>query len=450
MVWIKWILIVPLSWLLYRKKIQDKIVPFKITKRIKRMIMQYSLCYALFSFIVFLFNVNSYVIPLLYRILFLVFFTLTCLFNQGIEKLIQLHFKKKAKRKLQKNTNLKIIGITGSFGKSSTKFYTKQLLESTYSICSSPKSFNTLNGLLMTINQQLHLSHQILLLELGIDKIKGMDKFIHFFNFDIACVTSIGMQHLSTFKSMENIEKEKIKLLQHLLPSNTAIINLDDPRITAHLSEIKAKKITISSTQIADIYATDIQIKTTGTSFILHLFQKEYLIKVKILGRHHIQDLLMAVAMAKVLQIDDEKIIKRLKMLKNMEHRLEVKKEGLWLMIDDSYNSNPNGFAEALTVLKTATNKRVLITPGLIELDDLNQTMNQKLAHNIKKSCDFVVLVGNNSKSIYQQLLQEKYPKKNIEQFSTYMEAWSYLKNNFIDQKMTILIENDLPDTYLK
>ena len=450
MIWIKWILILPLSWLVYYRKINDKIIPFKITKRIKRMIIQYSISYALFAFILLLLKTKAEWIPLLYRLCFGIFFILTCLINQGFEKILQWHYKKKAKRKLQKCLNLKTIGITGSFGKSSTKFYTKQILEQSYSICCSPKSYNTLNGLLITINQQLHLSHQILLLELGIDQVKGMNKYIRFFDFDIACVTSIGMQHLSTFKTIENIESEKIKLLQHLKPYQTAIINLDDPRIVAHLDEIQAQKITISSTKKADIYATDIQIKATGTSFTLHLFNQIYPLKIRILGRHHMNDLLMAIAIAKVLQMEDEKILKRLKTIKNLEHRLELKKEGLWQIIDDSYNSNFNGFKEALAVLKTASTKKILITPGLIELNDLNHEINQKLASEIKKSCDFVALIGANSFSIYKQLIQEKYPKKNIEQFRTYLEAWSYLKNNFIDQKITILIENDLPDTYLK
>lgn len=185
------------------------------------------------------------------------------------------------------------------------------------------------------------------------------------------------MQHLSTFKTIENIESEKIKLLQHLKPYQTAIINLDDPRIVLHLDEIQAQKITISSTKKADILATDIQIKATGTSFTLHLFNQMYPLKIRILGRHHMNDLLMAIAIAKVLQMEDEKILKRLKTIKNLEHRLELKKEGLWQIIDDSYNSNFNGFKEALAVLKTASTKKILITPGLIELNDLNHEINQ-------------------------------------------------------------------------
>ena len=94
--------------------------------------------------------------------------------------------------------------------------------------------------------------------------------------------------------------------------------------------------------------------------------------------------------------MEDEKILKRLKTIKNLEHRLELKKEGLWQIIDDSYNSNFNGFKEALAVLKTASTKKILITPGLIELNDLNHEINQKLASEIKKSCDFVALIGAN------------------------------------------------------
>jgi len=120
------------------------------------------------------------------------------------------------------------------------------------------------------------------------------------------------------------------------------------------------------------------------------------------------------VAIAKHFQIQDEVIVKRLKSLKNLNHRLELKKEGLWNIIDDSYNSNPRGFIEALEVLKTASTKKILITPGLIELNQYNESLNKKIATYIKKSVDLVVLVGKNADSIHQELLFEKMDEKKI------------------------------------
>lgn len=447
---IRYVLIAIIAFFLYRTKVNDKIIPFKITKRVKRFFIQYSVIYAIFIFVMIISHCNAAFVPFIYRCLFMIAFLATGCLNIGIEKIYLNHYKKKAKNKIKKCVNLKIIGISGSYGKSSTKYYVKHLLDTNYRVLTTPKSYNTMNGILMTINKDLSMSHEILLLELGIDKINGMNKYIKTFPFDVCALTGIGIQHLATFKTIQNIENEKIKLLTHLKSNQVAIINLDEERIIKHLEEINANKITISAFKQADIYAQNIQAKATGTNFDLHIYDKVYSIKTHILGRHHIHNILIAVAIAKHFQIQDEVIVKRLKSLKNLNHRLELKKEGLWNIIDDSYNSNPRGFIEALEVLKTASTKKILITPGLIELNQYNESLNKKIATYIKKSVDLVVLVGKNADSIHQELLFEKMDEKKIEHFNSFIEAIDYLKNNYIDQKITILIENDLPDSYLK
>lgn len=447
---IKFILLILSSFYLFYNKITDRIIRFKITNRIKRFIIEYCFIYLLFITLSYLLNISFVIIPIIYYLLFIYFFLLTCFINIIIEKIIMYFYKKKARKKLKRNKNLKIIGLTGSYGKTSTKNYTYHLLNGSYNVLMTPESYNTFNGILLTINNNLEIFHEILLLELGIDKRNGMNKFISFFDFDIASVIAIGSQHLQTFHDIKYIEQEKIKILTNLDSNKIAILNLDDPRIIKYQDKIKATIITISSVNKADIYATDISLNLSGISFVLHIFSNVYKVKTKVLGKNHINDILIAIAIAKANNIDDKTIINRLNSLRNFSHRLEYKKEGLWEIIDDSYNSNFKGFLDALEILRLANNKKVLITPGLIELDNKNIEFNKQLALDIIKSVDLVCLVTNNSLAIYNELKNLKFDDDRMLCFASYNQAVSYLKDNYLNDNLTILIENDLPDTYLK
>ncbi len=450
MIYIQFVLIVGLIFLLFKKKIIDKIIPFKITHRIKRFLIEYTVIYGLFSFLCLLFHCPFLWIFILYYIVFFPFFFITCWVHNMLEKIILNHYKKLATKKLKSLENLKIIGITGSFGKTSTKNYTQHLLESDYHVLSTPKSFNTLNGILSVINQKLNLSHQILLLELGIDKPHGMEKFIRLFDFDIATVVAIGPQHLSTFHSIDNIEKEKMKLLTHLNERQIAILNIDDPRIQKYQNTLKAKKITVSSHQKADIYATHVVVQLSGISFKLHIFNKSYAVTTHILGKNHLNDILIAVAIAKANHIEDKTIISKMTTLKNTKHRLEYKKEHSWEIIDDSYNSNFDGFIDALSILQLSKNKKILITPGLIELNKSHANMNEQLTDYIQKSVDLVCFVGENATPMIHQWKEKQYDTKKMQEFTSFKDAMNFLKVHYANQKITILIENDLPETYLK
>ena len=116
----------------------------------------------------------------------------------------------------------------------------------------------------------------------------------------------------------------------------------------------------------------------------------------------------------------------------------------------DSYNSNYEGFLQALSVLKKAKNKKVLLTPGLIELAKENENYNKNLALKIKESANLVLITNLNGQSIYQELLKQKFAEESLFLFESYVEAIKYLKEHYFDESLTILIENDLPDIYLK
>ena len=212
--------------LTYIEPIKTKIVKFTLTQRVKR------------QFVIFeTLNIGCLLIfilcgrlPIYLTIISLNFiFFLSFIISVFIEKIIQIKNINSAKKKL-KSYGTKIVAITGSYGKTSIKNYIYTLINNTYTTLATNKSYNTLNGILLTINNHLKPFHEVLILEIGVDEKGGMNKFIKHFKFDIGVITCIGNQHLKTFKNINNIAKEKTKLLYNC--NKCVVINKDDPYLS--------------------------------------------------------------------------------------------------------------------------------------------------------------------------------------------------------------------------
>lgn len=414
--------------LFFIDKFKNKIVKLKISNRIKRMFLIFEILNILSIYLAYKINIAPITILLVF-----VTFYITYFISFIIESILQKINIKKAKNKL-KLYNTKIVAITGSYGKTSCKNYTKTLIDSTYNTLISPMSYNTLNGLLITINTYLKPYHEVLIVEIGVDRKNGMNKFLKHFKFDICLVTCIGNQHLKTFKNIENIAKEKTKLFNNA--TNYIILNNDDEFLKNIPS--KVNKISFSNINKSDIEVSIIKENISSTSLKINIFDQTYFANTKLIGRHNINNIACCIAIAKALNIKDECIIQNISKLKNVEHRLSIINKNNWTIIDDSYNSNYVGFINALNVLKKANNIKVLITPGIIENNTLD---NQKLANTIITNTDLILLINNPpfAKYIDEYL-----------SFLSFKEAYTYLEKNYADKSLTILIENDLPDIFIR
>lgn len=414
-----------LFFLSYFEPFKNKVIKFNLTSRVKRHFLVFeTLNIACLLLIVFIELIPLYLtIIILHSIYWLSF-----VFSIFIEKIIQFHYIKKAKEKL-KAYGTKIVAITGSFGKTSTKNYIYTLINNTYTTLATNKSFNTLNGILLTINKQLKPFHEVLILEIGVDEKGGMNKFIKHFNFDIGLITCIGNQHLKTFKKIENIAKEKTKLLYNC--KECVVINKDDQYLTN--LNFNVNQINCSTKMAVNVFAS----KITFNKIYISINNKEYTCNYNLLGKHNLNNLTLAVGVAKALNIDDSHIIDNIEKLKNVSHRLSISYYNNWTIIDDSYNSNINGFINALEELNQTNEFKVLITPGVIE----NKSANNKLIEKINNSCDLVLVTSK---------IKEFEKLKNKVFFDSFNNAFSYLKENYLDTKLTILIENDIPDIFLR
>ena len=286
--------------------------------------------------------------------------------NKPIEDSINKGFYNAAKKKLEEMPNMKVIGITGSYGKTSTKYILSTILEQKYNVLMTPESFNTTLGVVRTINENLNSMHQIFVCEMGAKNIGDIKEICDLVHPEYGILTAIGPQHLETFKSLENVRKTKMELVEAV--TNKAFVNYEDENIIE--TKIEKDNIKYGISQNCDTYAYDIKITEEGSIFNVHTKDGEITnIKTKLLGEHNIQNILGCIAIAVHLGLTNEQIANGIAKIKPIEHRLQIlpNKNGI-TVIDDAFNSNPVGSKMALDVLKSFEGRKIIITPGMVEL----------------------------------------------------------------------------------
>ena len=402
---------------------------FKNIKLTNRIVIQF-IVFCILNALNILFLLFNYSIHLLFIYSYSCFW-ISFIISSFIEKIKCFFFIKKAQNKLKKY-KVTTIAITGSFGKTSCKNYCYELIKNQYKVLMTPHSYNTLNGVLLTINNLLKPYHEILILEIGVDCKKGMDKFTKYFDFDFCLVSAIGSQHIKTFKSIENIFNEKIKLLTNA--KKGVVLNKDD----LYLKRLNLNIKTISASSKDE--KQDIHIQKVDNQLLIKIFTKQYKVNSSLIGKHNLSNLACCIAMAKLVKVDDYIIINAIENIKNVEHRLSINKVGKWTIIDDSYNANYVGFNNALDEIKNYGCYKVIITPGVIEQIN-DSSLELSLANKINSTCDLIILIDNPPISKYID---------NKLSFNSFKDAYTYLKENYIDKELVLLIENDVPDIYLR
>lgn len=443
-------LIIYLLLIVKSKKGKEK-KPFVVTARIRRMYITYLLLFVILVLLALLVDAKIAMITAnIFSMIAYVFVYLVNLMNKPMEKSLRKGFCIKASKKLKEISNLKVIGITGSYGKTSTKYAINTILSQKFNTLMTPESYNTTMGVVRTINENLNPTHQLFICEMGAKYIGDIKEICDIVKPDFGVVTAIGPQHLDTFQSLENVKKTKLELVDSLPQNGLAFVNWEDENIKK--AELPANIIKFGLTKKADYYAENIHITERGSDFDVILPDKEKLpIKTKLLGELNILNIVGAVAIADKLGMTAEEIKVGAKYLKPVPHRLELKQNPNGsIIIDDAYNSNIKGATMALDVLKSFEAKqRVLITPGIVELGDKAQEINQKLGRKAAESADYVILVGKEqTKPILKGLQDKHYPKQNIFVAQNLEEALQEM-NRITTNHTVILLENDLPDNYL-
>ena len=434
---------------LERKK--DYIKPLVYTARVKRQIITL-LILNLMIIIVFWFIPNRFwsLAFLLGLYINWVLILLMYYINQPMEKMINEYYLKDARKIINGIPSLKKIGITGSYGKTSTKNILDAVLSDAYYTLKTPLSYNTPMGITKTIREYLKPIHEVFICEMGADKVGEIDYLTKFVKPHYGIVTSIGPQHLNTFLNMENIIKEKMLMIENLPSDGISFINIDNRFIREYHIKNKCKliKYGIKSKDV-DYYVEDITYHPQGSTFmIVDKEHQQYSFSTKLLGEHNIMNILVAVAVGRELDISWETLQKTITNLDHIEHRLQLKKINGYTFIDNAFNSNPEGAAMSLEVLSRMENKRFIITPGMIDLGERQDDANREFGRQMNGKVDYVILVGKSqTATILEGLYESGFPTEAIQVVDTVKEAFAivYQLATPLD---TILLENDLPDAF--
>ena len=430
--------------------------PLVITARIKRLYVTFILIYILIMLPMIIGFVEEY-IYLYYTYIGLsiwlsyIFVMFANIINKPIEKLVFLHYKKLANDKLNSMIGLKRVAITGSYGKTSTKNILNDILNVKYNSFATPKSFNTMYGLMNAINNYMDKFNDIFIAEMGAFKMGEIKEKANFIKPKYGILTTIGTAHLESFGSRENIQKGKFELIDSLPDDGIAVLNKDDPYQVNYKLKSKCKVIWVSlKDRSADVYGYDIKLSERGSKFKCK-FKKDNSIcelETKLLGDANIYNILEAVALAYEFGLTLEQIQVGVKKVSTIEHRLELKKFDNITIIDDAYNSNPVGAKMAIDVLSLMDGKKIIVTPGMIELGEKQYEYNMEFGKQIAKVCDEVILIGKEqTKPILDGLKKSKYNEKNIHILNDVKDAFPLMKK-LSDKKTFVLLENDLPDIF--
>ncbi|HEX4837789.1 MAG TPA: UDP-N-acetylmuramoyl-tripeptide--D-alanyl-D-alanine ligase [Solirubrobacteraceae bacterium] len=374
-----------------------------------------------------------------------------------------------------------VVGITGSYGKTTTKFCVGAVLAADRPTLVTPESYNSFLGVVRTIDEQLRQRHRAFVVEMGMFRRGDISELCELVHPTVGVITAIGPMHLERLGSIEQIAAAKAELLGALPVDGHLVTNADDPRCL----ELAARaSVPVTLFGIDDptgavaaaphspgipqstphpsprkpahvqVLARDIRLADGRTTFNLHLDGPDsppVAVSAGLLGRHNVSNLLAAAAVGHVLGIPAARIAEALARVDAPAHRLRPihNRRARIVVIDDAYNSNPDGAASALEVLREhPASRRLLVTPGMVELGELETQLNRRFGEQAGAVCDLAILVGPaRTAPIRDGLAQAGMDPASIHVVQSIAEATALL-GRLTRAGDVVLFENDLPDTY--
>ena len=422
--------------------------PLVYTSRVVRM-------FATIAVLVALLVVGTVLVPASWRILASVLaYVLTPVWvlvanwiNAPIEAGVRRHYLNDAKRMLASHPKLLKIGITGSYGKTSVKYYLATLLKGHFNVLMTPESYNTPMGITKTIRGELRATHEIFVCEMGAEKVGEIKADCDLVNPSIGVITAIGEQHLVTFGSQENILKTKLELADAVRGKGMVYLNGDNEILRANQPDQERELYGLRTDN--DTYAYDIVVTMTGTTFCLsHRGNQITGLVTPLIGEHNIQNVAGAAAVALDLGVTEAELRTQLKKLAPAPHRLAMSRQSGVTIIDDAYNSNPAGAKAALDTLARFDAMKVLITPGMVQLGTRQDQLNEEFGAQAVIA-DHVYLVGaKQTEPIARGLLNAGYDPARLTVVEDVRDALTRAYSLPCDTEKVILLENDLPDNY--
>lgn len=446
----------------YEKRPHAK--PLVYTGRIKRLLTVEFMLAVLFSAMFFspvLWNKYGfawivYMPPLIIRYLpglILPLFVFVCyLIMHPVEEGVKLYYLNDAKRILKEQDELIRIGVTGSYGKTGVKYALGEILGTKYQTLITPGSFNTPMGVTRTVREQMSDGYNVFVAEMGARYVGDIKTLCDLVHPHYGIITAVGKQHLETFKTQQNIINTKAELIDGLEKGGYCFLNGDDENCRSIFEAWRNEaELYLYGTEGDDLYmkAENITVSGEGSSFEL-VSRDGGRVKctTELLGRHNIVNLTAAAALAYKLGLTLEEIAAGVAKSRPVEHRLQLIK-GAVTVIDDAFNSNPVGSKEALRVLGSFEGqKRIVVTPGMVELGAEEAELNREFGRCIAKNADVAIIIGKtHADPICEGILESGFVEANLVRVDSLKEATERL-TQYGGAGSVVLFENDLPDNY--
>lgn len=372
---------------------------------------------------------------------------------QPYEDMTQRKFWNEAHTKLR-NYSPTVIGITGSYGKTSVKHILGHVLSSVAPTLITPGSVNTPMGITRIIREELDETHRYFICEMGAYGPGSIERLCRLAPPDFGVITAIGHAHYERFKTLETVAEAKYELAQAALKREGKVIVHEKTLRFDYTSDIKNNNLEsfiVCGNEIADDLVIERAEQTLhGLEIDLTWNNESYTLEVPLFGLHHADNTVLAFATACALGLDAQTVVNALKSTPQIPHRLQVKKLDKSIVIDDAFNSNPLGFRSALDLLYLLGKKKrkILITPGMVELGAAHDEVHKTIGKTAAQSCDIAIAIQpKRIESFIKGFNEDKRADQTLYEMETFAQAQEWINDNGQEGDV-ILIENDLPDVY--
>lgn len=332
----------------------------------------------------------------------------------------------------RKKLSLRVIGITGSVGKSSTKELVAEVLAQKYHTYKNPGNYNNEIGLPLTI-LNLGSGYQCLVVEMGFYYPGEITFLCEIAKPDVGIVTNIGTVHAERAGSQEAIAKGKTELVQALppAPAGIAILNYDDPLVRAMADKTNAQVLFYGLDKQADLWADEIQGQgLKGIRFRMHYQNKSVLMEVPILGRHSVQTILRAAAVGFSEGLSWQEVTDGL-MKSNTQLRLvAVRTNNGALILDDTYNATPESTIAALDLLDELKGQKIAVLGDMLELGQYEKQGHELVGKRAAEVVQHLIAVGPRGRTIADTAKQVGLPPTAVTWVETALQAADMLKYN--------------------
>ncbi len=345
-------------------------------------------------------------------------------FSSVVEKYLFMVYKKEAKKKLNSFKNLEIVAITGSYGKTSIKNFVAQVLATKFNVYATPRSVNTIGGIVADVNNNLKDNVEVYVAEAGARERGDIYEITSFLEPQRVVVGKVGLAHIEYFKTLENIVATKLEIMQSP--------KLQKAYIHTSVTDEPHPKVEFFGNGVKNVVAT-----LQSTEFDLELDGEHVHFSTQLLGTFQAQNLEVAIKIAKSFGMSNQEIIDAVAKIKPVEHRLQRIDAGGKIILDDGYNGNIDGMLEAIRLCSLHNGRKVIVTPGLVESSD---ELNVKLIEAINDVFDIVIVTGSLNKELFQKHLHVKN--------SIFLEDKANLTDTLAKQTQSgdiILFANDAP-----